>query len=162
MSAKTYTIKLKGEASLFTASGQIVRVSEGVLKVVESAQGEVVFAAPVANIIYVRANDGTHLVSPVDIDAVLGDLTRFFSEASHSTEFKVYTTRGREITVTVLDGGPRMPTMRYSVTARTKDGRQASGNPESSIEVALRTLHWHDIGLKWAEDAEHLQDIELE
>ena len=84
-----------------------------------------------------------------DTDITLEVLNRLFGEAWHRSEFTVYTDSLREITVTILDGGPANPKARYCAKATTEDGRQAGGNPCESIGSALDLVHWNEIGLRW-------------
>lgn len=52
----------------------------------------------------------------------------------------------QEITVEVFDAGlTANEAMRYHVFARANDGRTATGNPDSSIEMALMHMHWEHL-----------------
>ena len=56
--------------------------------------------------------------------------------------------RGHETAVTILAGGPWLPSHRYWVKATAEDGREASGDPAETIETALQIVHWNKIGLR--------------
>lgn len=63
--------------------------------------------------------------------------------------YKVYHDLGKgpiEVTVIVLDAGPAAGLVRYSVQARTEDGRLATGNPQADVELALNHVDWSDLG----------------
>jgi hypothetical protein len=63
--------------------------------------------------------------------------------------YRVYHDLGKgpvEVTVIVLDAGPDAGLVRYSVEARTQDGRFATGAPEPEIEQALSRVRWSDLG----------------
>ena len=50
----------------------------------------------------------------------------------------------QEVTVTVLDGGEGAGELRYSVFARTEDGKEARGNAAGTLDeaVAIMAVHW--------------------
>ena len=49
----------------------------------------------------------------------------------------------RPVTVSVYDAGSKSIVGRYRVEVRTEDGeKEASGNPDNSLEVALAIVHW--------------------
>jgi hypothetical protein len=51
----------------------------------------------------------------------------------------------QNVTIQVEDAGPdAVNSLRYSVIA-TADAKQASGNPDRSIEAALSAVHWWDL-----------------
>ena len=53
----------------------------------------------------------------------------------------------QDVTVQVFDAGENAnPMLGYSVFATANDGRTATGNPDRSIDLALRMVHWHDLG----------------
>jgi hypothetical protein len=73
-----------------------------------------------------------------------------FFEVYHITSFECYrkakdgTTQ--EVVVEILDAGSDVnPELRYQCVARTKDGKMASGNPASSIDDVISTVHWYDL-----------------
>jgi hypothetical protein len=70
-------------------------------------------------------------------------------EAHLRTEYIVYRhKRGggvQEVRVEVLDAGPSMGPVRFHVSAKSDDGRTATGNPAESLEIALATVHWGDL-----------------
>jgi hypothetical protein len=49
-----------------------------------------------------------------------------------------------EVTVELHDRGESADP-RWSVVARTDNGRSASGNPDNNLDVALATVHWWDL-----------------
>ena len=51
----------------------------------------------------------------------------------------------QEVTITVLDGGPRAPGGRYHCYALAGDGRFATGNHDDSLDAALALVHWHEL-----------------
>lgn len=71
------------------------------------------------------------------------------SEAYQVTEYVVCReTRGggmEEVRIEVRDGGPAMGNLRFSVIAKSEDGRTATGNPAGSLETVLATVHWYDL-----------------
>ena len=97
----------------------------------------------------------------LNTDDAIELLDRFFSETWHRTEFTAYTA-GREIAITIFDGGPRDPHNRYYVSATVEDGRKASGNPADTVETALQIVHWKDVGLEWTKSKPALQKLESE
>jgi hypothetical protein len=52
----------------------------------------------------------------------------------------------QEVTVQIYDAGPDVnPSLRYSVMATSDDGKSATGNPDSTIEMALAHCHWNEL-----------------
>ncbi len=51
----------------------------------------------------------------------------------------------QEIEVDILDAGPNEPKVRYTCIARSEDGKMATGNPDSSIEMAILGVHWNNL-----------------
>jgi hypothetical protein len=52
----------------------------------------------------------------------------------------------QEVTVEILDAGPHAnQNLRYHCMAKADDGRTATGNPDSSIELALMNMHWEHL-----------------
>ena len=94
--------------------------------------------------------------------AALAELRSLFPKVHHrsGTNFLVYTTEGKPISVTILDAGPKRPQLRYSVKATTEDGRRATGNPAESIDLALDIVHWQDVGLTWGGTDSRLQPMD--
>lgn len=73
-----------------------------------------------------------------------------FSEVYHKTGFHcVRKDKGgkeQEVEVDILDAGPDVnPTFRYSCIAKSKDGKTATGNPDSSIPVVLMHVNWDNL-----------------
>jgi hypothetical protein len=71
-------------------------------------------------------------------------------EVSQITSFECYrkakdgTTQ--KVIVEILDAGIDVnPELRYQCEARTKDGKIATGNPASSIDDVISTVHWHEL-----------------
>ena len=51
----------------------------------------------------------------------------------------------QQLTVEIKDGGPLGPGGQYHVTARTSDGRSATGNGHDKLDWALSAVHWEDL-----------------
>ncbi|KPL87568.1 hypothetical protein [Herpetosiphon geysericola] len=52
------------------------------------------------------------------------------------------------VTVQILDNGTRAnPHYRYGCFATADDGRTATGNPDESIEMAIKLMHWEHLDL---------------
>ena len=83
----------------------------------------------------------------LNTDHAIEQLDRLFSETWHRPAFTVLS-RGHETAITILDGGPRLPSHRYWAKATAEDGREASGDPAETIETALQIVHWNKIGLR--------------
>ncbi len=68
------------------------------------------------------------------------------TEVCHKTTFVGYRKdkngNNQEIEVDILDAGPIRPEYRYTCIARSEDGKMATGNPDSSIEMTLLHVHW--------------------
>jgi hypothetical protein len=63
--------------------------------------------------------------------------------------YRVYHDLGKgpfEVEVIVMDAGPAAGLVRYSVQARSEDGRSATGRPQPDIEQALAHVNWADLG----------------
>ncbi len=48
----------------------------------------------------------------------------------------------QKVEVDVFDAGPNRPEHRFYCIARSEDGKMATGNPESSIDMAILGVHW--------------------
>ncbi len=74
-----------------------------------------------------------------------------FFEIYHKTSFWGYrrNAKGEDQTVAVdiLDMGSGTGDNRYSCVATTEDGKMATGNPASSIDVAISIVHWQEFDL---------------
>lgn len=87
----------------------------------------------------------------MDIDEIINRLKKHanISEVHHKTSFHCYHTdkngNTQEVEVDILDAGPDDPQLRYHCTARSEDGKTATGNPASSLDVLLMGLHWYDL-----------------
>ncbi len=84
--------------------------------------------------------------------ATFESLKRFAKvhEVYQVTYFKGYRTtkqgdRELEVTFEIHDRGPNAGNLRYTVIATDEEGRMATGNPDVSIEMALRHVHWYDL-----------------
>ncbi len=55
----------------------------------------------------------------------------------------------QEVEVDILDAGPNTirPECRYACIARSEDGKMATGNPDSSIEMAILGVHWINLDI---------------
>jgi hypothetical protein len=83
-----------------------------------------------------------------DVMKQLKKEARFF-EIYHKTSFLGYRKNAKgedqEVAVDILDMGSGTGDSRYSCIATTKDGKMATGNPASSIDVAISIVHWYDL-----------------
>jgi len=85
----------------------------------------------------------------VDRDTVAKELkARGFHSFGQVTTFKGYrpdaSGEQRRVTVEVWETlNDDMP--RYWIEARDEDGREATGNGNDSLALALQTLHWQDL-----------------
>lgn len=73
-----------------------------------------------------------------------------FFEVYHKTTFECYRKdkngNTREVEVSILDAGPdENPQLRYHCVARSEDGKMATGNPDSSIDMVLLHVHWNNL-----------------
>ncbi len=71
-----------------------------------------------------------------------------FFEVYEKSTFQCYRKKKsgdvQTVTVEILDAGPE-DQARYHCVATGDDGSTATGNPASTIEVVLATLHWGDL-----------------
>jgi hypothetical protein len=53
----------------------------------------------------------------------------------------------QEVTVTVLDGGEEAGPDRYTVSARSENGKEAHGNTAETLDVAvaIMAVHWPEL-----------------
>jgi len=51
----------------------------------------------------------------------------------------------QEVELDILNAGPNRPEHRYRCIARSEDGKMATGNPESTIDMALLHVHWNNL-----------------
>ncbi len=73
-----------------------------------------------------------------------------FSEVYQKTSFHCIRTdkncSRQEVEVNILDAGPDVnQSFRYFCIAKSEDGKIATGNPDSSIELVLMHVHWHNL-----------------
>ncbi len=73
-----------------------------------------------------------------------------FFEVYHKTNFECIRTdkngRTQTVEVSIFDAGPDVnPQLRYHCVAKTEDGKMATGNPESSIDMLLLHVHWNNL-----------------
>jgi len=72
-----------------------------------------------------------------------------FFEIYHKTSFWGYRRNAKgeeqEVSVDILDMGSEAGDARYSCVATTSDGKFATGNSASSIDVAISIAHWSDL-----------------
>lgn len=86
----------------------------------------------------------------LDIDRAMGLLRQEgnFFELYHVTTFTGYRRRKQgdvqEVEITILDARDTGP-VRYQVSAKDEDGREASGNGGDSLTEAIGTMHWGDL-----------------
>lgn len=50
-----------------------------------------------------------------------------------------------EVTVKILDMGPDHPKNRYACVATSKNGKEATGNSDSTLEGAIGLVHWNNL-----------------
>lgn len=89
-------------------------------------------------------------MDPFETVAHLQKVAGFF-EVYHVTTFTCFRERRdgggtQEVTVSILDAGPSKPDLRYHVSAKSNDGKSATGNPAERLDVALALVHWGDLG----------------
>ncbi|MCK4752665.1 MAG: hypothetical protein KAS75_04400 [Planctomycetes bacterium] len=51
----------------------------------------------------------------------------------------------QEVEVDILDAGPNRLEHRYRCIAKSGDDKIATGNPESTIDMALLHVHWNNL-----------------
>ena len=74
-----------------------------------------------------------------------------FFEVYEKSVFQCYRNRKdgnvQKVTVEILDAGSdgKNPDLRYQCMATADDGSTATGNPASTIEAVLGTVHWGDL-----------------
>ncbi len=70
-------------------------------------------------------------------------------EIYHKTSFWGYRRNAngekQKVLVDILDMGPEADDLRYSCVATTYDGKMATGNHASSIEVAISIVRWDEL-----------------
>lgn len=63
-------------------------------------------------------------------------------------QYKAYRKRPdgsiHDVVIEILDAGPGDST-RWHVVATDDEGRHATGNPESRLDLALSVVHWYDL-----------------
>jgi hypothetical protein len=90
------------------------------------------------------------MIDPQEVmnELVLSKLTGIYS-ASHRMKFRCERNRadgeGQSVDVELSelradDNGPR-----FQASARTGDGKQAHGNIEGTIKMALAVVHWYEL-----------------
>lgn len=90
------------------------------------------------------------LIEICDLLPQIKKLTGAFEAYYRIASFKCYRySKGgkvQEVVIDLYDAGPSVsPSLRYSVEVNSDDGRSATGNPDSSIELALDHVHWHEL-----------------
>ena len=89
----------------------------------------------------------------MSIEKMISDLKKYGNlfEVSQKTIFEGYRKdkNGNEqkIEVSIFDAGSDVnPQIRYYCEATSEDGKKmATGNPDSSIELALMQVHWNNL-----------------
>lgn len=88
----------------------------------------------------------------VDTTEVIAYLVRDtdLSETAQVTTFVGYRPANegmQEVTVTVLDGGEEAGPDRYTVSARSENGKEAHGNTAETLDVAvaIMAVHWPEL-----------------
>jgi hypothetical protein len=51
----------------------------------------------------------------------------------------------QHVTLEIHDLGTERPAVRYSCKAVSRGGREALGNPDTSVAMALDNVHWDDL-----------------
>ena len=74
-----------------------------------------------------------------------------FSEVYQKTTFECCLTdksgNQQTVEVSVLDAGPKgIPQNRYQCVVKSEDGKTDIGNTSPSIDMALRNIHWDQLG----------------
>ena len=83
------------------------------------------------------------------IASQLKEYANFF-EVYQKTTFKCFRTdksgNTQTVEVSILDAGPdEKPQLRYRCVAKSEDGKMATGNPDSSIDMVLLHVHWNNL-----------------
>jgi len=87
----------------------------------------------------------------MDIKVIISQLKQQGNlfEVYQKTSFKCYrkdsNDNSQEVDVDILDAGPDEPKLRYRCIAKSEDGKMATGNPESTIDLALLHVHWNNL-----------------
>ena len=87
----------------------------------------------------------------MNIEKVLTKLKKHanFFEVYQKTTFSCCRTdkngNTQKVEVDILDAGPDEPQLRYHCVARSEDGKRATGNPHSTIDMVLMAVHWYDL-----------------
>ena len=87
----------------------------------------------------------------IDIDNAIEKIGNTLGfDAYHVTTFRctrIKKSGGTQgVTIEILDGGPQINQgFRYTCIVRSHDGKEASGNPESSVDAALAGVHWEKL-----------------
>jgi hypothetical protein len=86
----------------------------------------------------------------IDKAAVMKELKKHgFIEISHKTSFVGYrkTEQGGayRVSIDILDAGEGAGNIRYHCVPTREDGKIAAGNEASSIEDAIRLVHWWEL-----------------
>lgn len=87
----------------------------------------------------------------MNIEKVIGELKKHANifEVHQKTTFECFRTdkngNTQKVEVDIFDAGPDNLSTRYHCKARSEDGKTATGNPASSIDIVLTSLHWYDL-----------------
>jgi len=93
------------------------------------------------------ARGGAHVSEMIEALKAISE----FSELYEIHRFEAYRRSAppedalQRVEIVIRDAGAGSD-QRYHVTAKTSDGRQATGNPHSELLVALGLVHWGDLG----------------
>ena len=78
-----------------------------------------------------------------EIMNILKEVAELF-EISHVTTFRGFRKNSKgiiqELTIDILNNGSQ-----YACIVTSDDGKKTTGNPESSLDLVLRTVHWADL-----------------
>jgi hypothetical protein len=88
----------------------------------------------------------------MNTEKVISDLKKLanFFEVYQTTTFEGFRTdksgNTQKVYISILDAGPNEnPLLRYHCVARSEDGKMATGNPDSSIDMVLLNVHWNNL-----------------
>ncbi len=87
----------------------------------------------------------------MNIEGIVAQLKKYANifEVCQKTTFTGYredkSGNTQKVEVDILDAGPNRPELRYTCIAQSEDGKMATGNPESTIDMAILGVHWNNL-----------------
>ncbi len=88
----------------------------------------------------------------MNIKKTLSELKQYAGifELYHKTTFEGYRKYSddgnQKINISIFDAGMDVgPDIRYHCDVESEDGKMATGNPASSIKLALLNVHWNEL-----------------